>query len=205
VAASHEYELAANWKLAVENYQECYHCPAIHPELCRISPPDSGDNYDAEGLWIGGTMDLADGVATMSLTGEGAGAPMRNLTAWHRRRVVYLQLFPSLLLSVHPDYVMTHLLTPLAAGRTHVLCQWLFPPESSGVDPSYAVGFWDLVNRQDWAACESVQRGVASRGYRQGPLSAREGAVHQSISVVAHAYLYGRLPDCPPVKIRTKD
>jgi glycine betaine catabolism A len=45
-AARHTYEIAANWKVIAENYHECYHCPLIHPELCRVSPPTSGDNYD---------------------------------------------------------------------------------------------------------------------------------------------------------------
>ena len=56
--ASHSYELATNWKVIVENYQECYHCSSIHPELTRISPPQSGDNLDFDGEWIGGWMDL---------------------------------------------------------------------------------------------------------------------------------------------------
>src|SRR5581483_5605169 len=45
-AATHEYDVAANWKVVVENYQECYHCSNIHPELCRVSPPDSGENLE---------------------------------------------------------------------------------------------------------------------------------------------------------------
>ena len=50
---------------------------------------------------------------------------------------------------------MTHRLDPLAS-RTAVECQWLFAPEAvaAGFDPSFAVDFWDLTNRQDWAACE---------------------------------------------------
>ena len=47
VGATHSYELAANWKLIVENYHECFHCPAIHPELCAVSPPTSGENTSA--------------------------------------------------------------------------------------------------------------------------------------------------------------
>ena len=46
VGATHSYELATNWKLVVENYQECFHCPNIHPELCAVSPSTSGENYD---------------------------------------------------------------------------------------------------------------------------------------------------------------
>jgi Rieske 2Fe-2S family protein len=199
LGASHTYELAANWKLAVENYHECYHCSTIHPELCRVSPPDSGDNFEPAGLWAGGTMDLAEGVATMSLDGRSAGVPIRGMTGTRLRQVTYVQLFPSLLVSAHPDYVMTHRLEPLAPNRTRVECQWLFPPEAlaaDGFDPAYAVDFWDLTNRQDWAACEAVQRGVSSRGYRPGPLSpATEDAVFQAITVVARSYLDGRLPN----------
>jgi len=198
VAASHDYELQANWKLAIENYQECYHCSSIHPELTRVSPPESGGALSGLGLWVGGTMELSDGVTTMSLDGLSGGAPMRRLSGRQLREVVYLQLMPNLLLSVHPDYVMTHLLTPLAPDRTAVECQWLFPPETvarEGFSPAYAVDFWDITNRQDWDACEGVQRGVGSRGYRPGPLSTwHESEVFQAIAVVARAYLDGRLP-----------
>lgn len=198
VAASHEYELAANWKLAVENYQECYHCSTIHPELCRVSPPDSGSNHRAEGLWVGGSMELAEGAQTMSLDGHSGTGPMRAITGVRRREVQYIQVWPNLLISAHPDYVMIHVLEPLSADRTRVLCQWLFPPEAvqrPDFDPSFAVDFWDLTNRQDWAACEAVQRGVTSRGYRPGPLSPEnEDATFQAIAVVARAYLDGRLP-----------
>ena len=69
LAARHTYEVAANWKVVAENYHECYHCPLIHPELCQVSPPASGDNYDLPGAWVGGSMALRDGMATMSLTG----------------------------------------------------------------------------------------------------------------------------------------
>jgi hypothetical protein len=56
-------------------------------------------------------------------------------------------------------------------------------------DPSYAVDFWDLTNRQDWAACESVQHGLASPHARRGPLAPDEEAVYQFVSqVVARAY-----------------
>jgi phenylpropionate dioxygenase-like ring-hydroxylating dioxygenase large terminal subunit len=193
--ATHEYEIEANWKLVAENYHECYHCTNIHPELCRVTPPESGQAFEPTGLVIGGSMDLMVHAETMSLTGESGGVPMRGLDPAARRTVLYLQVFPNLLLSPHPDYVLTHLLEPLSPGRTRVECQWLFPPEATsrpGFDPTYAVEFWDITNRQDWAACEGVQRGVTGRGYRQGPLSDAEGNVWQLVAVMARAYLSGR-------------
>jgi phenylpropionate dioxygenase-like ring-hydroxylating dioxygenase large terminal subunit len=191
IGGRHDYEAAANWKILTENYHECYHCPAIHPELCRVSPPRSGENYAAPGRWVGGWMELRDGMDTMSLDGRSPGVPLRGLSEAARRMVVYVNVFPNILLSLHPDYVMTHRLVPLAADRTRIECTWAFAPESAGApgfDPAYAVDFWDLTNRQDWRACESVQRGLGSPHARPGPLSAGEDAVYQFVAMVARGY-----------------
>jgi Rieske 2Fe-2S family protein len=193
----HAYDVAANWKLLVENYHECYHCPQIHPELCRVSPPDSGDNREGQGAWIGGSMDLVPEAATMSLDGTSRGLVIRGVEGERRRQVLYFGLLPNILLSFHPDYVMTHRLEPLEPGRTRIECEWLFPPEAfetPGFDPDYAVGFWDITNRQDWHAVESVQRGVASRGYRPGTLTPREDALYAFVTRIARAYLDGAVP-----------
>jgi glycine betaine catabolism A len=181
--AQREYTVAANWKVIVENYHECYHCPLIHPELCQVSPPSSGANFDRPGAWVGGLMDLRDNAVTMSLSGESNAEPIDGVDS---RVVLYLGLFPNLLISLHPDYVMTHRLTPLAPALTSVECTWYFV--DAGADPSYAVGFWDLTNQQDWAACESVQRGLSSPHFRPGPFAPNEGAVHQWVTMVARAY-----------------
>ncbi len=188
LAARHTYEIAANWKVVAENYQECYHCPLIHPELCQVSPPTSGDNYDLPGAWVGGSMVLREGMATMSLTGESAGNPLPGVSP---TTVEYLHLLPNLLVSAHPDYVMTHRLVPLAPDRTWIECSWLLLPSTDGTlpDPAYAVEFWDLTNRQDWAACESVQRGLASPHYAPGPLAPQEDAVERLVALVSRGYL----------------
>ena len=192
IAGRHTYDAAANWKILTENYQECYHCPAIHPEFCRVSPPKSGENYPAQNAWVGGWMDLRDGMDTMSLDGISLGTPLRGLDAQGLRTVIYVSIFPNVLLSLHPDYVMTHRLVPLAVDRTMIECTWAFAPEAvdrPGFDPGYAVELWDLTNRQDWAACESVQRGLSSPYARPGPLSTDEDAVYQFVTMVARSYL----------------
>jgi len=183
----HTYEVAANWKVVAENYHECYHCPQIHPELCAVTPPTSGDNYDLPGAWVGGRMNLRDGMSTMSLSGESGGTPIPGAPS---TTVEYLHLLPNLLVSAHPDYVMTHRLLPLAPGRTWIECSWWFLPDPAGAlpDPGYAVEFWDLTNRQDWAACESVQRGLASPHFRPGPFAPGEDAVARFTGMVARAY-----------------
>ena len=163
-----------------------------------MSDPESGVDVTGDGLWIGGTMLLRDGVETMSLDGRSGGVLFPELSPVQQRDIVYLHVFPNLLISLHPDYVMTHRMTALAPDRTWIECQWLFPErawERPGFDPAYAVDFWDITNRQDWSACESVQRGVTSRGYRPGPFSSDfEYMVKSFVDMTARAYLAGGLP-----------
>jgi Rieske 2Fe-2S family protein len=137
-------------------------------------------------------MDLRDGMATMSLDGRSHGAPLRGLDTTGLRTVIYVQIFPNVLVSLHPDYMMVHRLVPVAADRTRIECTWSFAPESlrrPGFDPAYAVGFWDITNRQDWHACESVQRGLASPHARPGPMAPDEDGVYQFVTMVARGYL----------------
>lgn len=189
--ARHSYDVTANWKLLTENYHECYHCTSIHPELCEVTPVDSGRDSLPDGLWCGGTMDLKDHAETMSADGRSDGVAFRNLSPADLRTVLYVGLFPSLLVSAHPDYVMTHRLVPRSAGSTSVECEWLFAPETveqPGFDPGYAVEFWDKVNWQDWTACQNVQRATAQRGFRPGPLSPWESTIYQVHNMLGHAY-----------------
>jgi Rieske 2Fe-2S family protein len=191
-AASHSYEVEANWKVIVENYNECYHCSNIHPELCEVTPPDSGYDHIPTGMWLGGTMDLKEHAVTMSLDGSSQGINFRKIEGEQARHIWYVTVAPNLLLSLHPDYVMTHRLTPIDVDRTFIECSWLFPPEAFDLpdfDPSYATDFWDITNREDWSACEGVQRGMRNRGYRPGPLSRWEGTVYQFLGVMARVYL----------------
>ncbi|MGQ0848493.1 MAG: aromatic ring-hydroxylating oxygenase subunit alpha [Actinomycetota bacterium] len=204
--ARHTYEIAANWKLVVENYHECYHCTSIHPELCQVSPVASGVDIAPSGLWCGGTMLLKDHAATMSLTGVSYGTNFRHLPEGRDRNVLYVGLWPNLLISPHPDYVMTHRMVPLAADRTYIECDWLFPPEAldlSDFDPAYAVEFWDITNREDWTACESVQRGTANRGFSPGPLSPWESTIYQFLWMLGRAYR-GAAVTAPPMPASTR-
>jgi Rieske 2Fe-2S family protein len=184
------YEVAANWKVIAENYHECYHCPLIHPELCQVTPPDSGVNYDLPGGWVGGAMVLREGMRSMSLTGDLAATPLPGVDP---TRVEYLHVLPNLLISPHPDYVMAHRLVPLSPGRTWVECSWLVLPDEEGTVPPArgGVDFWELTNKQDWAACESVQRGLAGPHFHPGPFAPNEDAVAHLVSKIGAAYVTG--------------
>ncbi len=172
-----EYEVQANWKLLVENYSECYHCPLIHPALAVLSPYRSGQNDLYEGPFLGGFMDINQGTESLSLNGYACGLPLGEVSGADRNRVYYYSIFPNMLLSLHPDYVMFHLLWPESVSRTRIACKWLFDPEviaRPDFDPSGAVEFWDMTNRQDWHVCELSQLGLKSRAYTPGPYSAAE-------------------------------
>ncbi len=168
-----EYDVKANWKLVFQNYSECYHCSGVHPELTKLSPSDSAENDLIEGRFLGGLMRIEKG-KSLSKSGRHCALP---INVNDPQLVYYYSIFPNMLLSLHPDYVMMHTLRPESPGRTRIRCEWLFAPEAfdrNDFNPDDAVEFWDMVNRQDWHVCELSQQGIASRAYRPGPYSPRE-------------------------------
>jgi Rieske 2Fe-2S family protein len=160
------------------NYSECYHCPVVHPQLEKLSPSDSGRNDLSEGRFLGGYSVLRESAESLTTSGTRTRPAIGNVGGENLNRVYYYTIFPSMLLSLHPDYVMVHYVRPLAADRTHVVCDWLFDPKTIGdpaFDPSDAVDFWDMTNRQDWHVNELTQLGMGSRAYTPGPYANAEG------------------------------
>ena len=103
-----------------------------------------------------------------------------------------MALFPNALVSFHPDYLMLHTLYPRAADRTDVVCEFFFEPatmDAPGFDPSDAISFWDMTNRQDWYVCELAQKGAGSRGYTSGRYSLEETDTHAFDRMVAERYM----------------
>ncbi|HWY51354.1 MAG TPA: aromatic ring-hydroxylating dioxygenase subunit alpha [Chthoniobacterales bacterium] len=184
-----EYDVRANWKLMFENYSECYHCPGVHPMLSKVSPYDSAENDLAEGPFLGGFMKINPG-KSLSMSGNTCALPIRAgnkelATASpsgggpdHDYQVVfYYSIFPNMLLSLHPEYVMVHQLWPQSPERTLIVCDWFFHPDAftrKDFKPEDAIEFWDMTNKQDWHVCELSQQGIASRAYEPGPYSSRE-------------------------------
>jgi len=175
------YAVRANWKLIVQNYSECLHCPVAHPLLHEQSHYMSGENDPPTATWMGGHMELRDGVETLSMDGRSGGSCLPALRAPQSREVHYYALLPNLLLNLHPDYMLTITLWPRGVDRTDVVGDWHFHPDAirrPGFDPHGAIDFWDLTNRQDWELSERAQAGITSRGYRPGPYSNREELLH---------------------------
>jgi Rieske 2Fe-2S family protein len=174
----HDYEVQANWKLIVLNYNECLHCPILHPLLTRITDTMSGDNDTPQPTYIGGSMLFRGAAQTMSMDGQRRRDYLPGLNEEQRKQVLYYAVYPNLLLSLHPDYVMAHRLWPLAPDLTRVTCEWYFHPAEMA-KPEFvaedALEFWDKTNREDWLISELSQQGISSRAYKPGPYSPREG------------------------------
>jgi len=187
-----EYGVAANWKIIHDNYNECLHCPSVHPELVKIVPIyRKGQVVDLERPDLGAT--LADGLSTFTMSGNSSLPFLPGLTELDRRTYWGYSIFPNLLVNLLSTGVMVYTLYPEAVDRTHVVSEYLFRPGTiarEGFDCSDMVEFLDLVSRQDWIVCERAQRGVGSKGFVQGVYPPQDGLLHR----FAERYLAERGP-----------
>jgi glycine betaine catabolism A len=169
IAATVSYEVQANWKAILENYNECYHCGGVHPELCEVVPAfrqQGGAQLD----WERG-IPHRDGATTFTFTGTTTRAPFPGLNEDEKLRHKGELLYPNFMLSLAADHVAAFLLWPKSAHETRITCDFLFHPDEMckpGFSPNDAVEFWDLVNRQDWEICKRVQQGMNSRVHQFG-------------------------------------
>jgi Rieske 2Fe-2S family protein len=189
-----EYDVKANWKALVENYSECYHCPGVHPLLNHITPANLGGGISltGSGQWSGGSMVMTSDYETLSTDGYLHGRPvMPSMTEQDLKHVYYCWIWPNMLFSLHPDFLMTHQVWPVDAGRSIVICELFFHPtamERTDFDPSGPAEFWDITNREDWHVCELQQLGTKMRAYTPGRYAANEGMVHEFDITVADRY-----------------
>jgi Rieske 2Fe-2S family protein len=163
------YDVAANWKVLLENYNECYHCAGVHPELCRVVPAFKR-NGGAQLDWEKG-IPHREGAWTFTFSGTTTREPFPGLDDDERVRHKGELIYPNFMLSLSAEHVAAFSLWPKSPSQTVVQCDFLFHPSEvakSGFDPSDAVDFWDLVNRQDWAICASVQSGMSSQRFEYG-------------------------------------
>jgi len=184
------YDVKANWKLIVLNYNECLHCPNLHPALNRLHHYLGAENVAPTASYCGGAMGFRDGVETMSTDGKRRRGCLPGLNEKERHQVSYFTIYPNLLLSLHPDYVMTHTMWPRANDRTEIVCEWHFHPTELAkpdFDVRDVIEFWDTTNREDWWICEQSQAGISSRVYEPGPYSEREALLWSFDEIVRHA------------------
>lgn len=171
-------DVHANWKLLAENFSECFHCPPVHPELCRIVTAyrDAGAwglRRDGNGAPVAEAKpEFKAGARTLTLDGSARLPAFRALDDDERRTLYVPSLVPpNLFLNVHPDYVNAHLMFPTGPSSVRIVYDWLFEPEHlplSEADLEHYVALWEITNRQDARNCEWQQQGIRSREFRHG-------------------------------------
>src|SRR5690349_21032692 len=175
-------EVRANWKLVAENFSECFHCPPVHPELCRVVTA-----YRDAGAWgLRGpeaAPEYASGAQTLTLDGS-ARLPAIGTLNDEERRTLYIpaMLPPALFLNVHPDYVNAHMMTPTGPESVRIVYDWLFEPERlplSEADLQHYVALSDITNRQDAQNCEWQQQGIHSGAFQHGYYVPQEFDCHR--------------------------
>ena len=162
------YDVAANWKLIVENFMECYHCATIHPELTSVLPEFKA-GFAAQ-YYVGHGAAFADRAEGFTVDGSPGFPRLPGVSDEQDRRYFAITIRPQVFINLVPDHVILHRMFPVAADRTTVICDWLFDPGvlESGQDTSRSVELFDRVNRQDFDACERTQPSMSSRAYRDG-------------------------------------
>ncbi|PZR00828.1 MAG: ring-hydroxylating oxygenase subunit alpha [Cereibacter sphaeroides] len=183
-----EKVLDCNWKVFWENYNECLHCPGIHPELSDMVPiykkgimseqeaPDWTPEHEHHGT-------LKEGALTWSIDGKPCGPEFPNLTAQERANGHnFVTLYPTMFIVAHVDYVRAVSLMPIGPEQTRLTAEWMFPAETlaqPGFDMAHVTDFATIVLMQDGAACEMNQRGLRSSRHARGRLMPQEFDIHR--------------------------
>jgi Rieske 2Fe-2S family protein len=195
LAVGHHYRrtIGCNWKVFWENYNECYHCPGVHPGLSRLVPlygrgimePNDDPDWaahadDPDPRYRGG---LRAGAETWSADGRGTGIEFAGLTAEERAAGhSFITILPTLFLVGYVDHVRAIALKPLSAETTEMEGIWLFPPEAlerAPDDVKRVSAFGEEVMSEDAAACELNQRGLHALDHEAGVLLPQEYEVRR--------------------------
>ena len=178
--------VACNWKVFWENYSECYHCPRIHPELCKVMPVYKKAVFDASDLpgWEPaydgdtGSGAVGNGARSWTLDGEISLPLIDGPTAEEiERGVIFSSVVGSMYVVGHPEYVRSVRIVPNGPESTNLVVDWLLPKSSEVADKSCLepiIELARLVIQQDGDICEVNQQGMHSRSFEQGTLVPQE-------------------------------
>lgn len=174
VVASTRCDIAANWKIVIENYQECLHCTRVHPELVDITPLyRTGWVTDHEREDGGVTVDRAkDGSPYRGALPMLPGMSEQDHSSYYGATV-----FANGFVDITDPSVVISTLYPDGPHRTVMTMDFLFHPDAintPGFDPQPIIDFNVLVGNQDNAVCESVHRGVSSKAFEHGVLTPKD-------------------------------
>jgi Rieske 2Fe-2S family protein len=168
IGATTEWLVESNWKIIIENYNECLHCPTVHPELVDIIPAYRKGWVFEDGREDGGVT-LASGGAYAP--GASALPLIPTMTEVDATSVYGGTIFPNVMIDISGTSIICTLLLPISATQTRQIAWYLFHPDAINApdfDPSGLVEFGELVGGQDNAVCERVQKGVSSQAFTHG-------------------------------------
>jgi Rieske 2Fe-2S family protein len=165
------YNVKANWKIIVENFNECLHCPQVHPELVQVVPLFRfGEVWDDTVRDDG--VGMFEGATSFTQTGQSELPKFPNLLPEDYQNYYGTFSFPNLMINIHPDSVMYYITFPKGPNETLIISEYLFRPETIAdpalFKPEPVVELWDLISRQDWEVVERAQTGVGSRSFTTG-------------------------------------
>jgi Rieske 2Fe-2S family protein len=176
-----ESVVAANWKILIENYNECLHCPIVHPELVEVVPAYKKGVVFEPGRSDGGVA-LKTGGTSYSDDQRARRAVLPNMTEEQTHSIFGSQVFPNMFIDIAGSNAVATRLVPEGPLQTRVHTEYLFLPEdiaADDFDPAPVVDFCELVAGQDYAVSERVQRGITSRGFAHGVYPLKDDYVHQ--------------------------
>ena len=175
-------EVQANWKIVIENYNECLHCPTIHPELVSVVPAYKKGSIFEDGRDDGG-VSLADGRTTVALDPRLRLPLLPGVQGDGDAQSYFGALvYPTMFLDVDGSACLATAVFPTGPQSCLLVTEYLFSPEAVAdpdFDPSPVVSFNELVIQQDNDACERVQRGVTSRAFDHGVFPAKDAWVYE--------------------------
>jgi len=166
-----DLEIAANWKLAVENYCESYHLPWVHPGLNTYSRLEDhynilvADRFSGQGTRVYRLPDSAD--------------RLPQLDTWpgdRLRTAEYIAVYPNVLLGLHVDHFFAMRVDPRAPDRSGESLR-VYYLDDGRPDATYdaarqsLMDSWRAVFNEDIAVVEGMQAGRQSPGFDGGLFS----------------------------------
>ena len=162
----HEWEIASNWKVAIENFLECYHCPVAHPGFSKVIDVDP----DAYQLSVRGALASQIGsVRPSALAGNGKGSYVPRGDV---EQAQYHFLWPNTTINIDPGPVNVAIerWVPTGLRTTVEVTDYFFGEGVTEEQAQEIIEFGTQVGTEDLALCESVQVGLDSGMVRQGRL-----------------------------------
>ena len=175
------HDVAANWKIVIENYNECLHCPTIHPELVAVVPAYRKGQVFEDGRADGG-VSLADGRTAIVDDARLRLPLLPGARDGDAQSYFGALVYPSMFLDVDGSSCLATAVFPTGPQSCRLVTEYLFSPEAledPAFDPSPVVEFNERVTAQDNQACERVQRGVTSRAFEHGVFPAEDAWVFE--------------------------